>query len=104
MKPTIAFTTDKTSWHELWKKLEPTIPQPGIRLFDVHGKSQPFVQWQIGMLDNDRIVNLYNSSHDAQIVRISNASVDVLTGVSADAGQAMKLEPMDVRLLRCAGK
>ena len=104
LTPIIAFTTDKTSWQQLWAALEPKLPQPAIRVFNAAGHRQSTVQWQSGRTDNACIVNLYNSSHDPQTVQLFDPGTDVLSGEAIAAGQAIELAPMDVRLLRCSAK
>ena len=103
MKDSIPFATGKTTWQQLWSSLLPTLPKPAIELQDASGHPQTAVQWQIGALaGNTLIVNLYNSSHDAQAVMLPIAATDVLTSQPLATGEKITLAPLEVRLICCA--
>jgi hypothetical protein len=75
--------------------------EPAVKVRDEKGNVQKAVQWQTGKLHDATIVNLYNASHDPQTVKLSAAGKDVLTGQSISAEQAITLQPLEVRLVRC---
>ena len=94
--------TGKT-WQETLKAIGPVLQnarvQPAIKVQSDGGDWG--VQWQTATTPEGLVVNLYNARHDPIDVTIGDrASVDLLTGQTIAASQKLRLQPMEVRLVR----
>jgi hypothetical protein len=95
-------------WQDTWNALPPVLESAGIHpavsVTDQAGKPISGISWVTASTPKGVVVNLYNALHDPLTFKLDAGGtyVDLLTGDRISAGQAITLQPMEVRLLRSA--